>query len=102
MASGVRSVTVVAQGVAVQASTLPSGKGSLTLFGVDVRESNGTPAVATVRIRENTASGQILSNIELAADKSDWRWWGPQGLRCDGDIFVEVVTGVVEVVIHWG
>ena len=72
---------------------------SVTRFrGFSLRENAGTPAVATVRFREASVSGQILFVLELAADESATLVLDRAVVAEDG-IYVEVVAGTIEGVI---
>lgn len=75
----------------------PAGVNSVpTLYGWSIRESAGTPAVATVLIRSGSLSGPIVAAIELVADGSSTEWFGPQGVQARGGLYVDVVAGAVE------
>lgn len=63
-------------------------------FGYSIRENAGTPAAATVVIRDGDATGAILDVIELAGDGSAQAFY-PGGIRASG-IYVDVVAGAVE------
>lgn len=67
--------------------------------GCSVRETAG--AVAAVRIRAGSVTGTILDTVGLLAAGSFWSYYD-DGVWCDGDIFVEIVSGTVEGCIRWG
>jgi 2-methylaconitate cis-trans-isomerase PrpF len=62
--------------------------------GIGLRESAG--AVATIRIRENNASGKILDAVQFAANASVSYYYGDAPIYCDGPIYMELVAGAVE------
>ena len=62
------------------------------LYGWTVRESDGTPAVATVVLTD--ADSNIVGEIELAANASSTAWFGPQGVIVRGDL-TATITGTV-------
>ena len=68
----------------------------LRLMGYSVRET--AAAVATLNIEHGTAnSSPKMAVINLAASASDKHWFGPQGLPCEGGIWIERLTGTTEV-----
>ena len=99
MASGItQSGTITASGVAVTAGTVNGVKTQLSYLGYSFRAS----VAAVVRVRQGTISGPILSDFAIVINDSKEAWYGPQGKACNGDIFVEVVSGTVEGVVHYG
>lgn len=76
------------------------------LAGWSIREAAGTAAAATVRIRHADgsagATGQIVAEVELAADGSESFTYGDAThLPADNNdgFYVEVVNGTVEGVL---
>lgn len=88
----------------VHAVPLASGAGDLAitdrpgvLMGFSIRESAAVAAVATVIIRDGIDNtGKILAVVELAADKSETKWFGPTGKRVNTGIWVDRVIGETE------
>lgn len=75
---------------------------AIRLMGFSIREAAGTPAVATVIIRNGTAdTGAILAVIELAADASINLWFGPEGIDASLGIFVDRVAGTTQGAIYY-
>jgi hypothetical protein len=69
--------------------------GYVLYHGFTIRESNASPAVAAVNIREGSVSGKILESIELAANQSAGDFY-ERGIMCEDDLYCQVVTGTVE------
>lgn len=68
----------------------------LRLMGYSVRET--AAGAATLNIEHGTAnSSPIMAAINLAAAGSVAQWFGPQGLPCDGGIWIERLTGTTQV-----
>lgn len=68
------------------------------LTGWSFRESDASPAVATVRLRNNAVGGQVIAYIELPAN-------GSQTVSLKhpvqvAGVYVEVVAGTVEGVLY--
>lgn len=73
----------------------------LRLMGYSVRESAGSAAVADFNLRHGGANDDPLLVVgELAANGSDVRWFGPQGLACPDGVWVERVSGETELVLY--
>ena len=81
MASGVTTTSVSGDGA------VPVGPdGQQTLYGLTFH----SPAFAgQLSVREGDASGRVLDVVRVAIDGQVTHWFGPQGLRVDGDIFVD-------------
>ncbi len=72
----------------------------LRLMGYAVRESAGTPAVATAILRHGTAdTDPLIVPIELAANESDHEWMWP-GILVEDGIFLEVAGGEVDISVY--
>lgn len=67
--------------------------------GYSIREAAATAAAATVRFRLGALAGQILAVVELPADGSE-TFAFPEAIRTATGVYVEVVAGTVEGVIH--
>jgi len=67
--------------------------------GFSARESAVTPAAAAFNIRTGGASGDIIDVVELAADGSVNVWYDNTGIQARDGIYVEVVSGAVEVIV---
>ncbi len=70
------------------------------LKGFSIKEAAGTPAAATVTLRKATISGDILAEIELAADSSPMISFG-DSLASPGGVYVQVVTGTISGVLWY-
>lgn len=70
-----------------------------SFYGWSIRESAGTPAVATVNFRHGAVGGQILAVLELAASESATVAFGSFTPTPDG-VYVEEVAGTVSGVIY--
>lgn len=86
----------------------PSGTGNVELInrgthllGVNVGESAGTAAAATVVLHDgDSASDPELFRAEVAGDGAQTHWFGPQGIRFDNGVFLERVAGETVVTIY--
>lgn len=77
--------------------------GSGYLYGYSLRESAGTPAVATAFLRDGTgATDPVLVVLELAANGVETQWFGPQGIPINGGVYLDRVAGEVEGVLYIG
>lgn len=99
MAADTPSKTTVTDGIATDQEPAVAAAIGLVLMGWNVRESAGTPAVATVRFLNGAtvAGGAGLSTVELAGDASVGEWYGPGGLDSPDGISIEVIAGTVDV-----
>lgn len=68
--------------------------GVTRLAGWSIKEAAGSPAVATVRLRDGAVGGQILFDIELAANESSNIMF-PRSLRTEAGVYVEQVAGTI-------
>lgn len=66
---------------------------NVTYMGFTLAETAG--GTAKVRVRQASASGTILDTIPMAAGEGVADYY-PQGIRCDGDLYIEIVSGTVE------
>ena len=90
--SEARAVALSSASTDVQAVT-----GRCTLMGWSIHESAGSAAVASLILRDGTsASGAIVAVLELAADGDDHVWFGPDGIRVNGGLYVDRVAGSTE------
>ena len=74
------------------------------LFGWSAKESTGS-APASFRLRDGTSvsSPELTATISLVAGESDRDWFGDQSVEVfSGSIYVEIVSGSVELVVYWG
>ena len=73
--------------------------GSTTLMGYSVRESAGTPAAATVVLRNGTSTAApAVAIVELAANGSETGVL--PALDCPDGVFVDRVAGETELVLY--
>lgn len=85
-ATAVAAGTAGAQGVAATPN--------MRLMGFCVRESAGTPALATLNIRHGTTNTDaVLAPIVVLASTSLPAWFGPQGIPCANGIYVDRTAG---------
>lgn len=70
------------------------------LAGWSFRESAGTPAAATVRLRKAAVDGDIVAVIELAANGAATAVFADDEVSCEGGCYVEAVSGTVEGVLY--
>ena len=67
---------------------------NMRLLGYCVRESSGTPALATLNIRHGTTnSDTIVAPISLLASTTMPVWLGPQGVPMPNGVYVERTSG---------
>jgi hypothetical protein len=95
MALAVKHFTVTAQG---------AGQGSTGIHecsSIQIRESNGAPAVAEVTLREGGAAGTQRVFIELAANESQVITFDHPIVASSGDGFwyYDVDAGVVDLTV---
>lgn len=64
------------------------------LMGWSIRETGG--AVASLRLRERSASGAIVGAVSLVANGHSVAWFGPQGITCSGDLLEDTTAGAYE------
>ena len=94
MISGNYTYTTVAAGTTDEAGIAAAH--GLRLMGYSVRET--AAAVATLNLEHGTAnSSPVLAAINLAASVTKDAWFGPQGLPCEGGIWIERLTGTTQV-----
>ena len=87
-------VVVPSGATGVQAVT-----GDCELVGFSVRESAGTPAVASVVLRDGTSSaGKSRAFVSLAASGVDTKLL--PAIECKTGIFVDRVSGSTELVLY--
>jgi hypothetical protein len=79
-----------------------SGK-RLVLVGYSCRESAGSPAVAALNIVNGAAvsGGDAIIPIELAANGSEMKWFGPEGIATPDGLSIEVVAGTVDITLFY-
>lgn len=85
------------RGVATTTTDVQISSLAGVLMGWSLRESAGTPAVATAYIRDGTsATAPIVAVIEFAANVSGTEWFGPQGIRINTGVYLDMVAGELE------
>jgi hypothetical protein len=75
-----------------------------SLIGWSAAESTGS-AAASFRLHDGTsaATPELTAAIKLVAGESDRDWFGDQTVEVfSGSIFVEIISGSVELVTYWG
>ena len=88
-----------ASGSADAAMVIPTP--GLRFVGFAVRESDGSPAVASIIFRHGTTdSNPILAPVELNANESAREWWYP-GVEAPNGIFLERAAGSTEVTVFF-
>jgi hypothetical protein len=90
--SGVIAVPL-ANGIAFQpAANVATGSGGPHLRGWSMRSTDGV-ALAVINIRKGTlVTGAIIATI---ASGHETIWLGEDGVRADGGLYVEVVSGTI-------
>jgi hypothetical protein len=75
----------------------------LRLVGYSCRESDGTPAVAAFNIIHGAtvSGGDALIPVELAANGSDLKWFGPEGIAFPNGISIEHLAGTFDVTLFY-
>lgn len=85
--------------VASGAADVQGVSGTTTLYGYTVRESAGTPAAATVILRNGTTNTDpIVGIVELAGDNS--RADILPAVDCPDGLFIERAAGSTELVLY--
>lgn len=69
------------------------------LAGFSIKEAAGTPAAATVNLRDSAVGGQILVSLELAGDESAVANF-EKLIPVDTGVYVEVVAGTISGVLY--
>ena len=94
--SALREGALVDVNAAVAADVEPAvaAKAGLRLCGWNIRESDGTPAVATFRIIHGitVSGGTVIATIELAANASKDVWYGAAGIAADSGISIDRIA----------
>lgn len=87
---------------AVTASRQVLGGDVTELVGWALAETTGL-SPAAVRLRDgNSAAGEVLARINLAANESARDTFTTRGIRVfTGRVYLEVVSGSVEGVVYW-
>lgn len=83
----IRSIPVTGSGL------LTNGNGEYN--GFSFRETGGVGA-AVIRVREGSATGDLLDTINIPSGTSKSEHYGTQGVSVDEGIYVEIVSGTVE------
>jgi hypothetical protein len=85
----------------VQTITANAGHSAVENWrGFSVKEAAGTPAVASVTFRDGNGAGQILFELELAADESASIVFPDRILV--RQVYVEVTAGTISGVLFHG
>lgn len=85
--------------VASGAADAQAFTGSGTLVGYTVRESAGTPATASLVLRDGTSTaGSVIATISLAASTSQSAEL--PAVQFDTGVFVDRLAGSTEVVVY--
>lgn len=89
-------------GLAANSDALVAAQSGLRLMGYAIRESAAAAAVAAVDIMHGAtgAGGALVVPIELAADKSDAVWFGPDGIMMESGVSIRRITGTVDIVVY--
>jgi len=96
------ALATVAAAAAADVVTLVAAATDLRIFTWTIRESAGTPAVATVILRHASGgadcnTGDVLEFIELAANTSRSGSYGARGVGVPSGVCADVVAGEVDV-----
>lgn len=80
--------------------------GRATLMGWSLMEDAGTPALASLYLRDGTsASGAIVAAIKMAASGSNNNWLGDidnGGVTLKNGLFLDMIAGSVSGAIYLG
>lgn len=99
----IEAVTVdVNEGISADVEPAVSAVSGLRLIGWAMRESDGTPAVATIRLMNGAtvSAGTGIITVELAANESKNAWYGPEGIDSENGITIDRIAGTVDVYIY--
>ena len=58
--------------------------------GFSIRETGGSHPITVTLHGTGKATGPVLEEIVVTAGKSDRQWYGPQGIRAQGGVYVAV------------
>lgn len=70
---------------------LQSAAANQILYGWSLRETAGS--AATVDLKDGVTGGTVIAGVALAANGSDTKWFGPQGIRVPSSAGVFVDLG---------
>lgn len=92
---------VIAVAVSTDAVAYDVGAGGCTLYGWSVVQTSG--AAGRFQLRVDSASGAVLADEWcVATNGRSQQWYGPQGVRCQGDLWFENVSGTFAGVVYVG
>jgi hypothetical protein len=89
--------------VAADVDAAVAASAGLRLMGFSATESHATAAVTTFKIvngATGAAAGKVI-HVELAANTSETKWFGPNGIACPLGISIDWVAGLVDVTLHY-
>lgn len=90
-------------GIIVDVEPAVAAAANLVLMGYSCRESDAVAGTATFRILHGAtvAAGTELVAVELAADKSEVKWFGPRGIACPNGLTIDHILGTVDVTLYY-
>lgn len=104
MSAGSYGVSVYeAAGVTADDDLAVAANKGLFLLGYSIKESAGSPAVATGNIVHgvDVATGQKVVYVELAANASDTKWFGDTGIYCPAGLTIDHVAGTFDIILYY-
>lgn len=95
-----RSNDGAAEHVALTGADQQAVSGSAVLLGLDVNDDDS--GNVHVHIHEGTNNtGTLVASADPAAGGHDVFWFGPGGIKCEGGIYVDVISGTPEGAIFY-
>jgi hypothetical protein len=91
-------------GISANVDAAVAAATGLRLMGYSCREIAGSAAVASFTIQHSAtgAAGTQLVAVELAANGSETKWFGPQGLDCAASgLSINRVAGTLDVTLFY-
>ena len=90
-----RSNDGAAEHVALTGADQQAVSGSAVLLGLDVNDDDS--GNVHVHIHEGTDNtGDLIASAAPANGKHEIFWFGPGGIKCEGGIYVDVISGKPE------
>lgn len=74
----------------------------LRLIGYSCREAAGSAASFNIVDGATGSGGTQVVAVELAANTSETKWFGSEGLKIDNGLSIDVNSGTLDVTLYFG